>query len=269
MKTSNVVASLLFGSLAAAVPVKRDLYTKTELVVETVVVFTTVWDDGSAPTVATTTAGAFYEQPSKAASSVVEATSTSAYVAPVVKSSSSVYVAPTSTAAPQPESTTSAYTPPAVSTSQAAVAPSSVYTPSPVSSAPAASSSAASGSTTSTGSGQTYSNVDLTVYDTGGVAGMCQKNGEILDPNAMTVALSVGLMGTRITDPQTGDALNEMCGKKIEITYNGKSIEATINDGCAGCKGPNDVDLTRGAMKALVGTDAAERYSGASWKVIG
>ncbi|KAF2656764.1 hypothetical protein K491DRAFT_558352, partial [Lophiostoma macrostomum CBS 122681] len=60
---------------------------------------------------------------------------------------------------------------------------------------------------------------------------------------------------------------NPMCGKKVAITYNGNTIEATINDMCAGCKYDHDLDLTRGAMAALVHSSASERYSGASWKV--
>jgi hypothetical protein len=76
MKTSQILASLFFGSLAAAVPInQRDLVTKTEMVVETVVVYTTVWDDEPVAE-ATTTAAAFYEQPASAVEAKPTTTST-------------------------------------------------------------------------------------------------------------------------------------------------------------------------------------------------
>jgi hypothetical protein len=99
MKTSAVLASLLFGSFAVAAPVnKRALVYKTETVVETVVVYTTVYDDepvAQATQVPTTSDGAFYQKPSS--SVVVKPTSSAAPVSSAAPISSA---APVSSAAP-------------------------------------------------------------------------------------------------------------------------------------------------------------------------
>jgi hypothetical protein len=266
MKTSNVIASLFFGSLAAAVPYKRNLSTKTEVVVETVVVFTTVWDDGSAAAVATTTAAAFFEQSPQASSSAAKTTSTSAYVAPVVASSTSVYVAPSSASSP------SVYTPPV---------PSSVYTPSAGTSSVYTPPSSTSGAATPSGTpgsipevppvaGKTYSGGDVTIYNTGGVAGMCNKGQETLTDSMMIVAMSKLMIGDRMNDVMTGAATNQWCGKKLSVTYKDRApIVVTVMDRCAGCEKATDLDFTPTAWKALTGTDEVTRYEDmTTWKVI-
>lgn len=265
MKTSQVLASLLFGSIAAAAPVnKRELFTKTEWVMETVVVYTTVWDGESAPAAATTTeAGAFYESPSKAATTEAKATSTSVYTPPVVQSSS-VKVEATSAA---PKTTTPAYTPPA-SSAPPVESSSTAYTPSPVSSsAPAPVSSApAQTSSTSSGGGMSgsYSNVDITVYDAN-AEGACGYVGD----DSPYVALSYGLMGAATYDYQTGDPTNKYCGQKVQITYNGNSYGPyTIMDRCGGCSGTNDLDLTRAVWDEVTDSAADGRYSGVSWTFV-
>jgi expansin (peptidoglycan-binding protein) len=50
------------------------------------------------------------------------------------------------------------------------------------------------------------------------------------------------------------DRMNSsLCGKKVEITNtaNGKTVIATVEDTCPGCKGPNSLDLSHGAFDAI------------------
>lgn len=116
MKTSAVLASILFGSYAVAAPVdRRALVYKTEVVTETVVVYTTVWDDEPVAQ-ATTSAGEFYEKPSK------PSTTSTAVVAPTSSVVASPSAAP-SKAAPTSSQAAPAYTP------VVSQEPSSVYTP--------------------------------------------------------------------------------------------------------------------------------------------
>ena len=146
MKYSQVLASVLFGSMAAAIPFKRDLVTKTEIAIETVIVYTTVWEDDIPVAEATTTAGGyFYEQPTAEAETTPAATSTPAFTpAPVQEPSTPAYTPPaqtsaapappkveTSSAAPAPEPVkeTSAAPAPATSTVEAPAAPTTTEAP--------------------------------------------------------------------------------------------------------------------------------------------
>ncbi|KAK4460397.1 RlpA-like double-psi beta-barrel-protein domain-containing protein-containing protein [Cladorrhinum samala] len=52
-------------------------------------------------------------------------------------------------------------------------------------------------------------------------------------------------------DPKTPNGnpnRNTLCGRKIRLSYQGKSVDVTVVDRCAGC-GPNDVDLSPAAFK--------------------
>jgi hypothetical protein len=283
MKSTTVLASLLFGSFAAAAPFdRRALVYKTEVVTETVVVYTTVYDDDEPVAQATTTpAGYFYEQPAAPSSAAAEATSSAqaaAYTSPAAEKPSSTYVAPapqtptpaaTSSPAPvveaptptpvvetpkpvetpQPAPTTSAYVAPA---------PAPVASPSPVAS-PAPAYSAPAASPPSSG-GATYENVDITIYDNNGGFGAC---GTKLTDGDMIVALAKDAWGASTYDVMTGEATNPWCGQKIDVEYNGNHITATIMDMCPGCSG-HDIDLSLSAWKALTNTDEKTRYK-ANW----
>lgn len=318
MKTSSVIASLLFGSFAVAAPFdRRALVYKYETVVETVVVYTTVYGDlpTSAPassatptpsaTAATTTSGAgeFYQQPKPASSPPVEAVSSApappaftppAFTPPVETPTSTSTPTPTPTPAPAPAPETPvapapapasssveapappAYTPPAYTPSPAPT-PSPVPAPAPApapappvsSEAPAPAYSAPSQATSyATGmtAGSSFSDVDITVYDNTGAAGAC---GEALHDDDIVVAIAQGAwnkMGGSTYNTQTGAATNPWCGKKVEVQYNGGSVVATIMDLCPGCMGMYDVDLSRGAWKAL-GIDETTRLK-ASWTLL-
>jgi hypothetical protein len=296
MKTSQILASLFFGSLAAAVPInQRDLVTKTEMVVETVVVYTTVWDD-EAVAEATTTAAAFYEQPASAVEAKPTTTSTPTPTPEAVKTPVSVYTPPVQTPTPQPAPTTSAAPAPKVEeskveepkvetqaapkptttaapapepkTTEAAPAPTTEAAPAPAPTteaapAPAPSASAApapaSGSYPSSGSSDQFSG-DITIYQTQGGYGAC---GTQLNDSDMIVALSHVAWGASTYDVMTGAASNPWCGQEIEVHYKGNSVKAKIMDMCPGCKG-DDIDLSPAAWKALTGSDEMTRYQ-ATW----
>jgi hypothetical protein len=281
MKSTTVLASLLFGSFAAAAPFdRRALVYKTEVVTETVVVYTTVYDDDEPVAQATTTpAGYFYEQPAAPSSAAAEATSSAqaaAYTSPAAEKPSSTYVAPapqTPTPAASPAPVVEAPTPtpvvetpkpvetpqPAPTTSAyVAPAPAPVASPSPVAS-PAPAYSAPAASAPSSG-GATYENVDITIYDNNGGFGAC---GTKLTDGDMIVALAKDAWGASTYDVMTGEATNPWCGQKIDVEYNGNHITATIMDMCPGCSG-HDIDLSLSAWKALTNTDEKTRYK-ANW----
>jgi hypothetical protein len=299
MKASNVLATVLFGSIAAAAPFdKRALVTKTSVIVETVVVYTTVYADDIPIAPATTTPGLFFEKPK---SSNVVPTSTAVYNPPVVEVPSSSAPAPVSSA-PAPSSTyvapapvssveavqvssveavqvssavveapapTSIYTPVAEPTSvyTPVAEPTSIYTPAPASSsvyvapAPVSSAVVVPSSTPSTPTGDKYSG-DITIYDNTGGFGAC---GTALYDTDMVVALSVETWGASTYDVMTGAATNPWCNQKITIEYKGNTVEATIMDMCPGCKG-KDIDLSLAVWKKLTGLDEKTRLQADWWK---
>lgn len=266
MKSTTVLASLLFGSFAAAAPFdRRALAYKTEIVTETVVVYTTVYDDDSVAQATTTPAGYFYEQPAAPSSAAAEPTPSSqapAYTPPAAEKPSSTYVAPapqtptpaaTSSPAPVVETPTPVVeTPQPAATSSAYVAPAPVSSAAPAYSAPAA-------SALSTG-GSTYESVDITIYDNSGGYGAC---GTKITDGDMIVALAKDAWGASTYDVMTGAATNPWCGQKIDVEYNGNHITATIMDMCPGCSG-HDIDLSLAAWTALTNTNEKTRYK-ASW----
>jgi hypothetical protein len=295
MKTSHVLATVLFGTIAAAAPFdRRALVTKTKIVTETVVVWTTVYADDVPIAPATTTPGLFFEKPK---SSRVVPTPTAIYTPPVVVVSSSAPApvssapAPSSTyVAPAPVSSavveaakpssapvveapkpTSVYTPAPEPTSiyTPAPAPSSVYVaPAPVSSAvvvaPVSSAVVVApkpSSAPSAPSGDKFSG-DITIYDNTGGFGAC---GTALYDTDMIVALSIETWGASTYDVMTGAATNPWCGQKITIEYNGNTVDATIMDLCPGCKG-KDIDLSLATWKKLTGLDEKTRLQADWWK---
>lgn len=270
MKTANVFAlsSFLLASLVAAAPLKKRDYvivTKTQEVIETIDVTTTVWVDaptGTPNVNPTSIGGLFYEQPS-AASSVVAtsavASSIPAYTpvaAPVASSApayvasssgSPTYVAPVSTYTPSAP----AYTPLAPTTTET---PTPAYTPTSTSVIAAAATSADAGAVPAT-----YYSGDITYYNPAGGYGSCGWTIQDSDP---TVALAHGMMG----DQSNGNG-NPWCGKKITILHNGATHTATVGDTCMGCNGES-IDLTAG-LWANVAPDVDGRAHNVKWWVSG
>ncbi|KAI4696364.1 uncharacterized protein J4E88_000541 [Alternaria novae-zelandiae] len=299
MKTSAVLASILFGSYAVAAPFdRRALVYKTEVVTETVVVYTTIWDDETTAQPTTTSAGEFYEQPSKpSTTSTVVVPSSSAVVTPQAaptkaaptssKAAPPAYTPvvpekPSSVYTPPVETPTSVYTPPAPTTPAPApvssyvapppapeptttAAPEPVYSQAP---APAPSSAAPSYGSGGVTSGESFDDVEITVYDMNvGDLGAC---GELQTDDSKVVAISIGAwnaMGGSIHDVMTGESSNPWCGKQIEIEYQGKTATAKIMDMCPGCVNKYDIDLSRSVWSEL-GLSETTRYHGVNWKII-
>ncbi|XP_014551346.1 hypothetical protein COCVIDRAFT_113109 [Bipolaris victoriae FI3] len=281
MKASTVLASLLFGSIAAAAPVdKRALVYKTEVVTEVVVIYTTVYGDEPTPTpsaVSSTSAAAFYEQKKPVPTSTPaalpaytpapSAPASSAPAPPVYTPPVQEQPKPSPSPSPKPEPQPEPQSEPQPEPSQApapAPQPEEVYTPAPAptptptptpspSPAPAPAPAPAKYPTTESSSsgGEVHQNVDITVYDNTGAAGAC---GEPLTDDMMVVAIAKGAWnakGGSTYDVMTGASSNPWCGAKINIEYEGKKCEATIMDLCPGCEGLYDIDLSRAAWKAL------------------
>ncbi|KAH7084975.1 hypothetical protein BKA63DRAFT_559643 [Paraphoma chrysanthemicola] len=282
MKTSAVLSSLLFGSLAVAAPFdRRALVYKTEVVTETVVVFTTVYEDDVVPVATTTPAGYFYEQPKAPSSAAAKPTSAQAPVnspPAAEKKPTSVYVAPpvaptpTPTPAPAPAPAPSPSPAPVVEQPKPAEQPKPVEQAQPATSAYVAPAPAAPSpspvaqvkpTTGGTSTGEQYSSVDMTIYDNNGGFGAC---GTKLYDTDMIVALAQPAWGASTYDTMTGAATNPWCGQKIKVDYNGNSIEATIMDLCPGCSG-HDIDLSLAAWTKLTGLTEKTRLK-ASWSKI-
>ncbi|RDX48320.1 hypothetical protein K466DRAFT_583769 [Polyporus arcularius HHB13444] len=98
--------------------------------------------------------------------------------------------------------------------------------------------------------GQTYNNARLTYYDVG--LGACGKTNV---PSDFIVALNSGMYGGGYPGPN--------CFRPISITYNGKTVGATIMDECPGCPSDGGLDLSEGLFKALAPLDDGVIY--ASW----
>lgn len=273
MKYSQVLISALFGSMAAAVPFKRDLFTKTEVAYETVVVYTTVWDDGDVAAATTTAGGYFYEQPTEAAPTTTPAAasspapeSSSVYTPPAVETptptpTSAVVVPSAAPAAEAVESSSAAPAPAAPTTTEAAssAAPTSAA---PATTTAAAASAAQASSSSSDSTGESFTGVDLTINPLTGALGAC---GEPMHATDMYVAIAESAWGASTYNTMTGAATNKWCGQKIRIEYNGKSVDAKIMDMCPGCAG-HDLDLSDAAW-AAIGMTEWTRVQG-SWSII-
>ncbi|KAL8408533.1 hypothetical protein RB594_007098 [Gaeumannomyces avenae] len=99
-------------------------------------------------------------------------------------------------------------------------------------------------------------NGDITWYNVG--LGACGKQNVDTD---LIVALNKADF-----DPSTPNGNpnnNKLCGKKMRVSYNGKSVDVTLRDRCAGCK-KGDVDLSPAAFKKLAPLGSG-RVKG-SWK---
>jgi hypothetical protein len=110
---------------------------------------------------------------------------------------------------------------------------------------------------------ETYSNVDLTVFDNDGTKGAC---GYTQYNSDMIVALALPAWGPSTYDRMTGSATNPWCGRKINIVYENASINATITDLCPKCDG-HDIDLSVAAWNKLTGSKSKGRLKG-SWRLL-
>lgn len=271
---SVAIASALLASLALAAPLDRRAYaTKTHTVVETVMVYTTVWDGQQATEAAvapTSSPALFFEQPSSSAAAVtseaapeVPASSapapapvvpSSSYEAAPIPSSTAVVEIPSPTPevpSPTPEPVTPEPTPEPTPTPAPAPSPSPEPVPAPEPSSAAPPAPVASEPSTGGGSsgGQEYAGSLTMNYYSGGL-GAC---GEPISDTSMVAALAVDGFGASTYDTATGNPTNKWCGQKIRVTYKGKSADATIMDRCAGCTGEGGLDATPALWEALTG----------------
>jgi len=284
MKTTSLLTSFLFGSLAIAAPVqrlqRRAMVTKTATVVQTEVVYVTVWD-GQVPVAAPTpTPGMFYEKPAEKPSSAAPQTT----AAPVVSKPKEQKPEPTPTPEPTPEpkkeepkkeepkpveqpkeepkeepkpveqpkpeptsAPAPAYTPTPSPEPVKQEQPAYTPAPEPAKEAPV------------TGGGNQFTG-DVTVYDTYNGHGAC---GTILSDTAYTAAVSVESWGADVWGSADNINKNPWCGKKATVNLNGKSVTVTILDKCMGCK-PGDIDVTRAAWNELTDGAYGSRIVG-SW----
>ncbi|PVH93870.1 hypothetical protein DM02DRAFT_540596 [Periconia macrospinosa] len=101
----------------------------------------------------------------------------------------------------------------------------------------------------------------MTIHPFAGALGSC---GQPIQDTDMTVALAVDLYGASTYDVATGNPTNKWCGQKINITYNGKTVPATIMDRCPGCTNAG-LDVSKAIWKTLTGSDDGDRLYGMTW----
>ncbi|KAF2742540.1 hypothetical protein M011DRAFT_472131 [Sporormia fimetaria CBS 119925] len=255
MKASSILASLFFGSLALAAPVdRRALVTKTETVLETQIIFVTVWED-QVPTAAPTfTPGLFYEERPKSEPAITSTKEKSSSASPM----------PTPTPAPvyTPETPKEqpAYTPAPEPSPEPQPEPQPEPEPEPEQPAPQpapeqpkyvpADPAPAPPANPPTNGGNMRQG-KMTVYDTHNADGAC---GRKLSDVGYTAAIPASQWGDDIWGSPDNINGNAWCGQKIKITYNGKTIDATVQDKCPGCD-PNQVDVTRAAWNDVTNNE--------------
>lgn len=267
MKTSSLIASALFGSLAIAAPFdRRALLTKTEVVVETEVVYVTVWE-GQAPVAqATTTPAQFYEQ--KPASSTQPPAVETPAVEEKKPENPPAPAPPSSTPAPAPSSVYTPPPPPPPPTSAAPVPEAPKESPKPVENSPPPAPSAPAPSPSpapetpkpetpkpGNGGGNQHAG-DITVYNPAGGNTAC---GPAIQDSEFYAAISHLEWGNDVWGGEMNG--NPWCGKKATVFLDGASVDVTIMDKCMGCQ-PGDIDITQGAWDKLTGGKYPDRFKG-------
>ncbi|KAL8392661.1 hypothetical protein RB595_002745 [Gaeumannomyces hyphopodioides] len=126
--------------------------------------------------------------------------------------------------------------------------------PAPVSSPATGSGSSSGGGGSGSGGGSSYSG-EVTHYTVG--LGACGFDDAGKDRSAYIVALSHNLM-------TSGSWPDAQCGKKVTLSYNGKSITAEVRDKCPSCS-PSQIDVSEKAFLDLFGDLGIGRARGVSW----
>ncbi|KAL8779533.1 MAG: hypothetical protein Q9213_006902 [Squamulea squamosa] len=96
---------------------------------------------------------------------------------------------------------------------------------------------------------------DITFYDTG--LGACGTTDDGLNDNVF--ALAHGMMGAQSNG-------NPFCGRKAEVSLDGKTVVGRLVDKCGGCEGQS-IDLSHKMFQALANEDRG-RISGVKWHFI-
>lgn len=252
MKTSTVLASLLFGAAMAA-PVDRRAI-KTELVIVTETIYTTLWPGQQAePTKAP---AAFYEKPNPKPVKPEVTSTTPAYTPPVVST-------PTPTPTPAQEEKKPEQPAPVVEAPSTSAAPEPTKpAETPVQEQPqqqqqqqqeqpqqeTKQETTQSSGSTSSPSGTEYSG-KMSFHTFDGALGSC---GKPIANTDFAVAMDARTFGASTYDTMTGEANNPWCGKTITIVNGAKSVQAKVMDLCAGCKSAQGLDLSFAVWDALV-----------------
>lgn len=208
MKFSILTLSTLLSSLVVAVPVPG------RVVVQYVTVFTTVLPGGGALPETATPTETIISKPVETQPAKIETTNET-----TPTEASTTEIAPTTEAkAPSPTTSTTSTTPTST-------------TPTSTSTTPTA--------TPSTSTGGEFSG-EGTYYDP--EMGAC---GNVNSGDEKVVAISQYLFDKYT--PNGNPNKNSLCGKKINASYEGKTVEVTIVDRCVGCK-EHDLDLSPSAF---------------------
>ncbi|KAK1654304.1 RlpA-like double-psi beta-barrel-protein domain-containing protein-containing protein [Colletotrichum phormii] len=232
----------------------------------------TVWVSSDVPSTSsalpTTSVPAQFFEPADQSSYTTLSTSTkpSAVASPIKESTQQQAPAPvpTTTSAPAPAPQTPTPEPVPTSTS-VYVAPAPVPTtsttpapaPQPTTSQPAPASTSAASGGSGGGSGGTTHTGDLTYYAVG--LGACGEDDSGKDNTENIVAVSHLVMGAQSNG-------NPYCGKKVQITCDGKTTTATVRDKCMGCKA-EDIDVSEKAFLDLFGSLGVGRGT-VEWKFL-
>ncbi|KAL6716162.1 hypothetical protein ACLMJK_005728 [Lecanora helva] len=103
---------------------------------------------------------------------------------------------------------------------------------------------------------QTYTG-DLTYYDP--ALGACGATSSDND-NIVSISHTVFDAVSKGSDPNA----NPLCGHKLRVVLNGKSLDLKVVDRCVGCK-PTDLDVTPGAFKRLANPDLGRVVMSWAW----
>ncbi|KAF9044790.1 hypothetical protein BDZ89DRAFT_979883 [Hymenopellis radicata] len=196
---------------------------------------------------------------SSSSSESVAATPVSSQAAAVVQPSTEA-AQPETTSTEDQTSTTAQFVPETTSTAEQAQ-----YTPpadtTTVEEATSTSTAESSGSTGDSSSGSGSHTGEITFYATG--LGACGITNVDTDP--------ICAVSTMIFDNYPGyDGVNPnnnpICGKKIQVNYQGKTTTVTVTDRCGGCA-ENDLDFSPTSFTILA-DQSLGRLTGATWDYV-
>ena len=100
----------------------------------------------------------------------------------------------------------------------------------------------------------THPDFSVTWYTQDGNYGAC---GEKHSDNDLIAALDYRAYGDL-------GAKSKYCGQKIRVSWQGKSVDVTVEDACPSCFNSASVDLSQAAFKALASLDVGELTGGKS-----
>jgi hypothetical protein len=106
-------------------------------------------------------------------------------------------------------------------------------------------------------SSETHTDGHVTWYTQNGNAGAC---GNKHSDNDFIAALDFRTYGNT-------SARSKYCGKKIRVSWQGKSVDVVVEDACPSCANSASVDLSTAAFKALAPLSVGE-LKGVTWQLL-